>query len=1071
MRDMGLEYSPPKKYAKVDPARAQRIAHEYERMADDPAHPLVKASYEAMINETMAQYQVAKKHGFVAEFWDPEKERDPYEASPRLAIEDVNKNNHMYVFPTYFGYGSKEIPEEERAKNPLLADSGERWNGYPVTVNDVFRAVHDYYGHAKEGVGFRHDGEENAWRSHASMYSPLARLAMTSETRGQNSWLNFGPHGEHNKKARTEDTVFADQKIGVMAPWTAHEGAEDFMSPEDILKIEHAYKGHKYARGGRLIQDKYPTHYMPNVGRQVMRSGGGPERSLEEYQDPESKRMAGWDWTPLPEVHKSLGSFTEIPSHVAAFGNFMNETAKKAATTGLTPRDLIKAYLITRASIQRGDLTPEKIMENWPDFPGPKDRLIRPEGAMGEWLQTPMGQKYLDAAVKGNVHQGAVQDAVRAMSSFGMTNKGEAQALPYAAKMLPGQEKLVSDMVARAIHSDSAPQEWRDWATKLHGIKYAKSGFLASMLGRGDQPTADTRQYNVHSGTSPGKERNKLIDKAQVDSVLRLAARQRALNIGMPSELTPHYQHLVHHTVWDKSADAVTTHEDLMNAMRHAASGGEINDPPIHQHIVAHAMRAAGIEGLDQHKMANGGDPGSDPMVQKAMRVADKYKNGGRSASPEQVELQRRMKLLLHPEHEDPEVVQQYLKAREAWSVPTHERGAYSARVLPMPAHKVSPTVAPMGNVTPKEAEQLSWNAFYKIGKGGTIFTLGGDRSNLGRLTHINGKPLAWPVDLHAGTKYMAEPNPGAVWANAKGAASALRKNIQEAAKYGPVYGAFAPMSPKSVDSSVNMFDVLMSQVPSSGISKKDAKAFDDSLKAGAHIKGTDEDSIRKRKKIKEIMQNWPGILNAEKARDFATTLSGAHRGAIVKHMEAAPWQNAGFPSVGITRAAITDPELISTAGNMMGHHVVELDPSAYKRENLLFEHSTYGYPTKGKLIGKLPFVERHVAMPDYVERSVMDPAVIKKTGEPLIIHPYSPNPSGRNSWSGNTELRQAVQPINERMLESIQQAHGSDFADGGDVGFNPQPIRQAKPARKPTQTPDAILRALALSRSITKGT
>jgi hypothetical protein len=387
----------------------------------------------------------------------------------------------------------------------------------------------------------------------------------------------------------------------------------------DIIHVKR-----RYADGG-LIQDEYPTHYMPNVGRQVMRNGGAESSSgLEEYQDPESKRMAGWDWTPLPEVHKSLGSFTEIPSHVAAFGNFMNETAKKAATTGLTPRDLIKAYLITRASIQRGDLTPEKIMENWPDFPGPKDRLIRPEGAMGEWLQTPMGQKYLDAAVKGNVHQGAVQDAVRAMSSFGMTNKGEAQALPYAAKMLPGQEKLVSDMVARAIHSDSAPQEWRDWATKLHGIKYAKSGFLASMLGRGDQPTADTRQYNVHSGTPPGNERNKLIDKAQVDSVLRLAARQRALNIGMPSELTPHYQHLVHHTVWDKSADAVTTHEDLMNAMRHAASGGEINDPPIHQHIVAHAMRAAGIEGLDQHKMADGGDPGSDPMVQKAMRAARK---------------------------------------------------------------------------------------------------------------------------------------------------------------------------------------------------------------------------------------------------------------------------------------------------------------------------------------------------------------------------------------------------------------------------------------------------------------
>ena len=382
MRDMGLEYSPPKKYAKVDPERAQRIAHEYERMADDPAHPLVKASYEAMINETMAQYQAAKKHGFVAEFWDPEKERDPYEASPRLAIEDINKNNHMYVFPTYFGYGSKEIPEEERAKNPLLADSGERWNGYPVTVNDVFRAVHDYYGHAKEGVGFRHDGEENAWRSHASMYSPLARLAMTSETRGQNSWLNFGPHGEHNKKARTEDTVFADQKIGVMAPWTAHEGAEDFMSPEDILKIEHAYKGHKYARGGRLLQDEYPTHYMPHVGRQMMGDGGDPgedpmiQKAMaiagQQAQGPVSRavRVAKkttstqtpiqkvWRFANIPEARVSPKPGVEFGQIIPNEDNSNRIAAVSSAALGILNHPNTKKFIQENFGIPNYEVTP-----------------------------------------------------------------------------------------------------------------------------------------------------------------------------------------------------------------------------------------------------------------------------------------------------------------------------------------------------------------------------------------------------------------------------------------------------------------------------------------------------------------------------------------------------------------------------------------------------------------------------------------------------------------------------------------------------------------------------------------
>ena len=239
MSSTGMPYNPPVKYAKVDPDRAKRIAKAYDDMPHNPDDPLTKSSYEALSRETLAQYNAAKAAGFKAEFWNPEKEEDPYLASPRLAVEDVRKNNHMWVFPTLSGYGSgKAIDEKEARENPMLQLTGETWNGIPVTVNDVFRAIHDYYGHAKEGVGFRSDGEENAWRAHASMFSPLARLAMTTETRGQNSWLNFGPHGDKNQTARTEDTVFAPQKMGVLPHWAHHEGAEDFMTPEDIAEMQ-----------------------------------------------------------------------------------------------------------------------------------------------------------------------------------------------------------------------------------------------------------------------------------------------------------------------------------------------------------------------------------------------------------------------------------------------------------------------------------------------------------------------------------------------------------------------------------------------------------------------------------------------------------------------------------------------------------------------------------------------------------------------------------------------------------------------------------------------------------------
>jgi hypothetical protein len=62
-----------------------------------------------------------------------------------------------------------------------------------LNSNEQFRAVHDYFGHAIRGNSFGAKGEEVAWASHQQMYSPLARIAMTSETRGQNSFVNYTP--------------------------------------------------------------------------------------------------------------------------------------------------------------------------------------------------------------------------------------------------------------------------------------------------------------------------------------------------------------------------------------------------------------------------------------------------------------------------------------------------------------------------------------------------------------------------------------------------------------------------------------------------------------------------------------------------------------------------------------------------------------------------------------------------------------------------------------------------------------------------------------------------------------
>lgn len=216
----GFAYSPQLKYAELDVKRAERLAKAYDKMANNPSDPKVKKAYDKMIEETMAQYEALRKKGYKFDFM-PES-GDIY-GNPRNAINDLILNKHMSVFPTEQGFGGASAAKALEA-NPLLMRVGEKWGGKEVTANDVFRAVHDAFGHAKHGVGFRARGEENAFQSHARMYSPEALPAVTSETRGQNSWVNFGPYGAKNRTASPIDTEYAEQKTGIMPPWTWREG-------------------------------------------------------------------------------------------------------------------------------------------------------------------------------------------------------------------------------------------------------------------------------------------------------------------------------------------------------------------------------------------------------------------------------------------------------------------------------------------------------------------------------------------------------------------------------------------------------------------------------------------------------------------------------------------------------------------------------------------------------------------------------------------------------------------------------------------------------------------------------
>ncbi len=238
-KSAGIEYKPSTGYAPVNEDLAKRIADFYESAASDPAHPEVAASYEALGRESVAQYDALIAAGITPERWAGSGE--PYKSSADMAA-DVRDNKHLWFFPTDTAFGSGA----ESTANPLLAPSGRELGGKPLLLNDVFRVIHDYFGHTLKGVQFGPRGEFNAWATHAELFSPEAQGALAAETLAQNSWVNFGPHlrdaagelhrpGDEAFKAIPQ-RPFAAQK-NVVVPAALIDEAKAQFSPKDEAKL------------------------------------------------------------------------------------------------------------------------------------------------------------------------------------------------------------------------------------------------------------------------------------------------------------------------------------------------------------------------------------------------------------------------------------------------------------------------------------------------------------------------------------------------------------------------------------------------------------------------------------------------------------------------------------------------------------------------------------------------------------------------------------------------------------------------------------------------------------------
>jgi len=267
---------------------------------------LLEASYRQLAKETADQF-----HALPVNMSYHRAGEGNYQSSGEM-LKDIYGNRHLYVY---------QGGDPHDFLNAIDPETG-------LNTNEMFRAVHDFYGHAVHGNPFGPKGEEIAYGAHAQMFSPLARMAMASETRGQNSFVNYTPINaelkqrinrlnearyEANRRGQTADVAEIDKLLG--EAWQGFQFApqKSVLLPPEF--VDTAYTGGMPGYIQPLIRpepgttaSEMLTHFSHSPDLQML----DPTRYGTGIKGREMERLLG---TQNPVMERSY-AYTGDPSRV-----------------------------------------------------------------------------------------------------------------------------------------------------------------------------------------------------------------------------------------------------------------------------------------------------------------------------------------------------------------------------------------------------------------------------------------------------------------------------------------------------------------------------------------------------------------------------------------------------------------------------------------------------------------------------------------------------------------------------------------------------------------------------------